>query len=204
MASCFSRVGSYDEAIALLRPLYETGDAEPEIYGQLSSLLSEGIGDIQSGLQIAKEAYVKFPEKPGVANNLAYVYLLKGDATSARPILEAHVQTPEEDSNPLNEVCLTATWGLLNILEGNLSEGIRLYKKARKLASQSGSKELENSATQKLHLELARLYLSRQEFRTAKTHVLKGLAIHDGTLIYEQQLQNLQNDLLLLGEGNGS
>jgi tetratricopeptide (TPR) repeat protein len=201
LALCFNRVGLYDEGIAQMQPLVDSGKATPEGYSLLSSLFSEGKGDYQTGLQIAKEAFKKFRDHDGVANLLAYQYLLSGDANSARPILEAYQERDEEQwTHPSYRITMTATEGLLRIVEGDFKEGARFYRKAEKLCSQLGYKETADAVVQKMHLELARAYVRNRNFESAKQHIREGLAVRGGYIAYEQHLQGLQKQLT----GNGS
>jgi tetratricopeptide (TPR) repeat protein len=201
LASCFERVGSYDDAIAQVKPIVESGRATADIYAQLGALLTEGKGEYESALQVLKEASRRFSDHAIVANNLAYLYLLIGDAHSARPILETSMQRLEDEwMHPGSKVCLTATYGLLKIVEGDFSEGMRLYRRAEKLCSQLGLKEMANIAVQKMHLELARAYVRNHDYQHAREHVREGLAIRDGKIAYEQHLQALKKRLLQVRE----
>jgi tetratricopeptide (TPR) repeat protein len=193
---CYEKVGLYDEGIAQLQGAVDSGNATSEIYSVLSALFCEGKGDYQTGLRIAKEAFRKFRNHDGIANLLAYMYLLTGDADSARPLIEAHREKDEEQwSHPTTRITLTATDGLLRIVEGDLKEGARLYKKAERLCLQMGYKELARCVLQKMHLELARAYVRNRNFESAKQQVREGLAIRGGRLAYEQHLQVLEKQL---------
>src|SRR5882724_8043302 len=96
LAVCYEKVGLYDESIAQIQGAVDSEKATPEIYSLLSALFCEGKGDYETGLRVAKEAFRKFRDHDGIANLLAYVYLLNGDANSARPIIEAHREKDEE------------------------------------------------------------------------------------------------------------
>lgn len=202
MALCLFNVGSYKESVDLLKLVYEAGGATPWIYAQLSDSLAEGLGDMNSAFRIGKEAYQKFPNESVVVNNLAYLYLTLGDAQSARPILEKHGKANKEHDS-LSELLLLATTGLLRIVEGDLVQGGRLYRKASRLAAQSGNERLRDAIMQKMYLELARAHLARQEHQSASENVQKGLTI-DGGLLFKQQLQTLQGSLRSLPPGNPS
>jgi Flp pilus assembly protein TadD len=204
LASCFEKVGLYDEAIAQIKPIVESGTATANIHAQLGGLLTEGGSDREAALTFLKEAFKKFKTNEIVANNLAYAYLLTGDAESARPIIEKCLRNLESQwTQPIHTICLTATYGLLRIIEGDLEEGIRLYRRAEKLCPQLGLKEFANTVIQKMHLELARAYFRKHEYQRAKGEVRKGLAVRDGKMIYEQQLLALENQLASMGGAVG-
>jgi Flp pilus assembly protein TadD len=57
-----------------------------------------------------------------VVNNLAYVYLMLGNAKAARPILES-LKPKGNAGKELSNVSLTVTSGLLHIVEGDLELG---------------------------------------------------------------------------------
>ncbi len=196
IAGSLEKIGLYDDAIAQLRPIVTTGKATPELYAILGSLLAEDKQDYKTALQTLKEGYSKYSENDILGNTLAYVYLTLGDAQSARPILERHRVTIEDKWAQLgNRICLTATYGLLRIVEGDIEEGIRLYKKAEQLSSEFGDKSLARTVAQKKHLELARAYVRNRDFQAAYEQIRKGLAIHDGRLSYDQQLRALEKDI---------
>jgi tetratricopeptide (TPR) repeat protein len=198
LAVCYNRVGMYDAAIAQIRGLVGSGNATPEIHCLLSALFFEGKGDYKTGLQIAKDAAKRFRDHDVVANMLAYAYLLTGDAASARRIIEAHIDKDDEQwTHPSTRVTFTATFGLLRILEGDFREGTRLYKKAEKMCSQLGLRDIANVVVQKMHLELARAHIRNQDFKAAIEEVREGLATRDGNLQYEQHLQALERQLSL-------
>jgi tetratricopeptide (TPR) repeat protein len=197
-SGCLDKIGAFNDAIAQIKPIYESGNATPEIYAELGGLLSDAKGDYDSALRVLEEAYAKFPDNPSVANNLAYLYAVTGDVKAARPILELQIQALEKDLLNPSRVSLTATWGLLRIGEGDLDEGARFYKKAEKLALQFGNKELAHAVVQKMHLELARAYIRVRDYEAAREHVQRGQVIHDGRLTYEQHLNELGKHLLSL------
>jgi len=197
LSVCYYQVGLYDTAIAQISGLVESGKATPEIQCFLSSVFFEGKGDYETGMRIAKDAFKRFRDNDVAANMLAYAYLLMGDPVAARPIIEAHIEKDDEHwTHPSTRVTFTATYGLLRITEGDLKEGTRLYRKAEKMCSQLGLKELARVVVQKMNLELARAYIRNRDFESATEKVREGLAIRDGNLQYEQHLQALEKRLL--------
>ena len=57
------------------------------------------------------------------------------------------------------KIVLTATFGLLHLVLGEIELGERYYWKAHKRALQAGQRELANRVSEKMHLEMARAYM---------------------------------------------
>jgi Flp pilus assembly protein TadD len=199
IAGCLTRCGLYDQAVREVRPFIESGKATEELYADMGRILADGKGDYQSALEILQQGYAKFSKKPAIANNLAYVYLMLGDATTARSILESIVPSKDDDDDDENQswrpVVLTATWGLVHITEGDLETGSRSYGEAERLALGLKNKELARTVNQKMHLELARAYLRKSDYQNARKHVRQGLSVHYGADNYERDLHVLDKRL---------
>ena len=198
MAGCLIRRGLYDQAVKQIKPFIESGKATEELYADMGRILADGKGDYHSALEILKQGYVKFSKKPTIANNLAYVYLLLGDAKTARSVLESIIPSKDdgdEESQPWHPVVLTATWGLVYITEGDLETGYRFYSKAERLALDLKNGELARTVNQKMHLELARAYFRQGDYQNARKQVRQGLAVHDAIDDYERDLHALDKRL---------
>jgi len=92
---------------------------------------------------------------------------------------------------------MTATWGLLHLVEGDLELGQEFYNEAKRLASTLGNKELARLVSQKMHLELARAFYRAGDRSVARKHLQQGLAIRDGMDFYHRDLQILDKNLRL-------
>jgi len=187
----------YDEAIRQLQPFIASGKAIPSLYADLGRILSDGKGDYEAALDVLTQGYEKSKRDFGVVNNLAYVYLLLGDAKAARSILEAFVPSNDSDKEVPTAVVMTATWGLLHLVEGDLELGQEFYNEAKRLASTLGNKELARLVSQKMHLELARAFYRAGDRSVARKHLQQGLAIRDGMDFYHRDLQILDKNLRL-------
>jgi hypothetical protein len=102
-------------------------------------------------------------------------------------VLEAHAR---EDSN--YEAILTATWGLVHLLEGKVETGIQAYKQASKSASRIGNRELAASILQKMHIEMAKLLLSKSDYASARQEITAGLLVKRGRELYRRELKLLR------------
>jgi tetratricopeptide (TPR) repeat protein len=199
-SNCLTRCGLYDQAITQFEPFIASGKAAPALYADLGRILSDAKGNYSSSLEVLRQGYEKFKRDFGVVNNLAYVYLMLGDAKAARLVLEPFELTDDSDKEVPTSVVLTATWGLLHIVEGELELGQQFYKEAQKLASTAGNKELARMVAQKMHLELARAFYRAGDSPVARKHVQQGLAIRDGSDLYNRDLQVLDRKLRSLSE----
>jgi hypothetical protein len=90
---------------------------------------------------------------------------------------------------------LAATWGLLYLWEGDIERGSEQYELAERLACEVPQSELRNIVRQKMHLELARAYLRRQDIASAEAEISLGLSVRAGRDIYAQSLMALRNEL---------
>jgi tetratricopeptide (TPR) repeat protein len=199
-SNCLTRCGLYDQAIAQFEPFIASGKAVPALYADLGRILSDAKGDYGSALDVLRQGYERSKRDFGVVNNLAYVYLMLGDAKAARLILESFEPTNDSHKEGSTSVVLTATWGLLHIVEGDLELGQQFYKEAQKLASTAGNKELARTVAQKMHLELARAFYRAGNSAATRKHVQQGLAISDGSDFYNRDLQVLDRKCRSLSE----
>jgi tetratricopeptide (TPR) repeat protein len=172
LAECLVRTDREIEAAQELRKLVEKGAATSLAYAMLGGIIVEPqIRDINGAISVLEEGYTKYPRDPRIGNNLAYVYLQAHLPGRARSILEDVGEFQEMD------VPLIATWGLLNLWEGNLIEGEEKYKQAEALARRRGQTQLAEQVRQKMHLEIARYYFRRKEYAPILPEVRKGLLL---------------------------
>jgi len=200
LASGFERPSLFREAINVLEMALKAGAASAFVYACLVSVLTDFSRDFEHAEDVVKEGRRLYPNDPLLANNLAYVFLMQGKTNEAREVLESRPlkQQPE----PPTDVYLTATWGLLHLLEGDLEKGKELYKSAEKLASSYGNRDLAKQVRQKMHLELARTYLREGDPQRASDHVQLGLDEGDAARVYALQLASLRR--LLDGSSPGA
>jgi tetratricopeptide (TPR) repeat protein len=154
-------------------------------------LMADYSRDMTGALAALREGNERFRGDPVIVNNLAYVYLMQGDARNARLVLES----TEINSVEAFKVPLIATWGLLYLWEGEIEKGRSEYRKAEELAVREGNKRLSRIVTQKMHLELARAYGRRGDIERAEMEVSGGLAINERSPYREDLL--LLNGILM-------
>jgi Flp pilus assembly protein TadD len=116
----------------------------------LSSLLADEFERYDEAINILKTGLLESPDSVPLKNNLAYVLLMKGAREEARRVLNSITEVA-----PREELYLAATRGLLEIHDGRLDEGRRLYNRAARLAGDEGTRNL---VLQKKALELAKAY----------------------------------------------
>jgi Flp pilus assembly protein TadD len=191
------RAGQYDQAIAVLRAVVDSGKGNQQAYADLGWLLADSSRDYSGSLHVLSEGYEKFKHDKLLVNNLAYAYLMCGDIQSARQLLEQHIQllAPDSELKGPSFSVLTATWGLLYVLEGDLKRGEQLYREAHRIASRFGDHSLANAVMQKMHLELARALLSAGDREGVERHLRAGLAIRRGRKLYEQDLRQFAEEV---------
>lgn len=193
IATCYERQNLYEEGIRELESIIKRGNAKPDVYGMLGFLLDYA-GDLNEALRYLNEGNHQYPRDETIAHNLIYVLLRKGDVTKGRRLLQEYQDLLEEyaEREPSYRSVLTATWGFLYILDGNVEFGSRLYKEAAKTSAHLGNRELSHAVLQKMHLELAKVFIARGEFEAARKETLAGLAIKNGRVPFRRELQRIQ------------
>jgi Flp pilus assembly protein TadD len=189
LSACFEKQGRYDEAIQQLEASIRRGNAPAKTYAYLGGMLADDTRDLTAALATLEEGHRFFPEDPIMINNLAYVYLLRGETAVARSLLASIPSgTPQS-------VYLVCTIGLLNLWEGNIKDGAAYYLEAERIASLEGKSQLARTVRQKMHLELARAYKRGGELQIALTEAEKGLRGKGGRLPYREDLESLLTEL---------
>jgi tetratricopeptide (TPR) repeat protein len=181
----------YEEAIALLEKRFAVGQDSPRMYAELSWLLIEIKRDSSKGCEVSREGFAKYGHTPELTNNLAYALLEDGKPEQARKILES-APTQLGASNSLDDVALTATWGLLHLYEGKLVEGREHYQAAERLARTFGDSQLASAVKQKMYLEVAKFHLAHGNRKGAEFEISRGLDVRGGRDYFEHQLRSLR------------
>jgi Flp pilus assembly protein TadD len=183
----------HDEAISVLQTLISTGSAPSSAYSDLGSLLAEWREDVDDAVSILREGLRRDPTNKIMLNNLAYVYLMRGETKLARAVLD---QVEEDDSTA---IIFAATRGLLCLLEGDIEAGDQLYKEAETLAFHRGLKKLAVSVRQKRCLEVARAYIRNGRVQEASELLKIGTKTLGGMRFYpfQDQLLSLSQKFML-------
>lgn len=176
-----------------LRRLTQSPTVSARAYSVLGYFLSDHVRDLDAAIAVLQEGYDKFPGDPGIANNLAYVYLMAGSPSKARPVLERVAPEDVTDS-----IYLIATWGLLYLWEGDLTNAHRQYAQAAELARRNGRRDVAQTARQKMHLEFGRHYLRTGDSVRANKEIKAGLEL-EGSRTYKEDLRTMDK-LLAAGE----
>ncbi len=181
-----------NKAITVVQGLVQAGGASPDAYKQLASLMMDWKQDFSAALAVLNEAQQRFPHDVGVMNLLAYIHLMQGDPGSARAVLAAVPKRVPQ----IEEILLSATWGLVHLWEGNFEKGKEGYLRAEQIARQQERGNLIPIILQKMHLELARAYKRAGDLKKAQREVRAGLTKqHAGS--YRRDLERLAKDLQL-------
>jgi Flp pilus assembly protein TadD len=188
ISSGYARLNRFQDALAEVSPLLESGNATSDTYAQLGWLHS-WLGDFDKALSVAKAGNERYPRVPGLINNLAYVYLELGRVSEARAALESLRKSTDQHAE------LIATHGLLRLWEGDFNGARELYQRAAQKASESGNKELSRKVRQKLHLELAKAFVRQGNFDLAQVEIQRGLAVRVAALSYDDHLKQLARSL---------
>ena len=151
-------------------------------------------GDGLNAERVLREGHAKYPEDRSIIHNLSYVLLMNRKVDEGRHILDKYHDLLDayahEDAN--YEAVLTATWGLVYFLEGKIEVGIQVYKQASKSAFRIGNRELAAAILQKMHIEVAKLFLSENDYASAKREIAAGLLIKRGREPYRRALNLLK------------
>jgi len=193
LAWIYVHQGFYDEGIRELEPIVESGKAEACIYNTLGCVL-EYKGDASQATRVLREGHAKYPDDLTIIHNLSYVLLMNHKVVEGRQILEKYRDPLDAYARqfPNYDPILTATWGLIYLLEGKVELGIQLYKQAAKSASRIGNRELAGSILQKMHIEMTKLLLSEGDMIAARRELAAGLSIKRGREPYRRELKLLQ------------
>ncbi len=192
-AYVLSEENRFEEAIELLYKELATGNASGGSYAELGWFLTDVRGDFEAAEKVLFEGVTRYPQFPGLVNNLAYVLLMHGRPIEARKILSSLQSTKE--LRLVDTVALTATWGLLHLWEGDIVAGRHYYQQAEMMAHESSDKNLPRIVRQKMHLELAKAFLRENKIDVAKSETLQGLSIKGGREFYEHDLTCLNKQL---------
>jgi tetratricopeptide (TPR) repeat protein len=193
LSRVYENQGLYDEGIHVLEPLIKAGTANASVYSTLGCML-EYRRESSRAVMVLKEGHEKYPDDYTIIHNLAYVLLMSGEAVEGRRILETYQRILNEATNeePDYEPVLTATWGLVYMLEGKIEVGIQFYKQAAKLAARLGNRQLAGAVMQKMHLEVAKLFLNQSDYASARREIDAGLLVKRGREPVRRELKQLR------------
>jgi hypothetical protein len=149
--------------------------------------------DLAAAERVLLDGATRYPQFPGIVNNLAYVLLMDGRPGDARRILASF--GPKVEQTIEDAVALMATWGLLYFWEGDLVTGREFYERAEKMAGEAVDENLPATVRQKMHLELAKAHLRRHDMSSARAEVSRGLSVRGGREVYRLALASTSESL---------
>jgi tetratricopeptide (TPR) repeat protein len=183
-------LGLVDEAIAILQRVIAENENLSEGFATLGFILADEKRDYAEALSVLSEGHERFPFDVAISNNLAYVNLMLGHVSAAREVLATVSPQEIKDS-----VFLTATVGLLRLLEGDTELAEQHYMASEKLARGRGRPKLAKAVRQKMHLEFARALMRKGELVEALKHAKRGLSVA-ARRSYGDDLREIQRSLL--------
>ena len=192
-AVCLDAVGKSDTAIYDLSDWVGDGSAPPAAWAVLGEFLCDSSNDLDTAVRVLSEANELFPRDAMVVNNFAYVLLMANQPAAARQVLESFPARNLPKAGPLIAI-MTATRGLLSLREGDPQLGEERYREAAKIAHKEGLFDLEATALQKMHVELALWHLAHREHKSAVREVRLGLNYLQPSR-YRRDLERLDRDL---------
>ena len=134
----------------------------------LSSLLSTHLDDHAGAIKIADSSLLANPRHPSLLNNRAFALATIGKLDEAEATI-TEIKSEGIHQNPTNQICTTATLGLIAFRRGESEKGERLYRKAMRMAHDARNVDLAARAG---------IFLLREAHRAKMDHVVK-----DSTLL---------------------
>ena len=134
----------------------------------LSSLLSTHLDDHAGAIEIADSSLLANPRHPSLLNNRAFALATIGKLDEAEASI-TEIKSEGIHQNPTNQICATATLGLIAFRRGESEIGERHYRKAMRMAHDAQNVDLAARAG---------IFLLREAYRAKMDHVLK-----DSTLL---------------------
>jgi tetratricopeptide (TPR) repeat protein len=172
--------GEISETSKYLKNFLEQNKKFAPAYALLSTVYTEFTYEYKKAIELNIDGLNNLPNNWAIINNLAYSYLMDDDVINAKTILE-------KAKDITNNVFLTATRGLLEVRNGNLEEGRRLYNLAASMARYD--ERLNKEVEQKKNLELARYYFKIKRYDMAKDHLNKVLSTRFQNTVYAVQVK---------------
>jgi hypothetical protein len=121
---------------------------------------------------------------------VAAIALTYDETTAARRVLMAVPKT----ISAKEAVVLSATWGLLNLHDGNFDDARKGYEQAEQLARHHGRSDWVPQIRQKMHLEFARAYSRQGDVKAAAREIKRGLT-KPGQDVYRRDLEQMSRML---------
>jgi Flp pilus assembly protein TadD len=121
-----------DEAVRWAELWAEADWLNPTASGAAVHLLVDLAGRVQDAAALGRAALRRFPHDRLLANNTAYAAALAGKPDEAKQLLLPWRDSLEDD------VVMSATWALTEVLSGDLVHGCERYQRARELADRRG------------------------------------------------------------------
>ncbi|MBC8230023.1 tetratricopeptide repeat protein [bacterium] len=189
-AICF-RVFDYQQAIKYYQQAIDSFPKLSHPYLGLSFILVEDKHDFDEAIDLLKKAIEQEGlSDPMLSNNLAYAYLLKGNHTSAKQILDTVIK--DADANPI----LWATLGLYHLKCGNIQKGNQLYDEAIRKTQE---KWLQIELKKKKAIEMAKALFEKMP-QQVLTELKKAVSLKPQTIFNRQADALLQSILIRINK----
>lgn len=133
----------------------------------LSSLLSTHIDDHERAIKAAELGLLANPKHPVLLNNRAFA-LATIDRLNEAEVDIREITREGKKLSSTNQICTTATLGLVALRRGHLEEGERLYREAMRMAHAAQKDDLAATAG---------VFLLREAHLAGIDHVLKDATV---------------------------
>ena len=129
----------------------------------LSSLLSTHLDDHEGAIKAADSGLLANPRHPSLLNNRAFALATIGRLNEAEANIR-EIKSEGTNQNVTNQICTTATLGLIALRRGQSGEGEQLYRKAMRMAHDAQNTDLAARAG---------IYLLREAYLAGLSHLVK-------------------------------
>jgi tetratricopeptide (TPR) repeat protein len=172
LAISLNEARRHEDAAAIYEGLIADEEAEPRVFSNLAGVYTDYLDDPHRAAGVAAKGLALSPSDPILVNNLAYALLMAGDVDEAEKVLESPVVPNSQEL-----IALTATRGLLRLLQGDVNSGRRLYDEALSLSQNESTRERVRA---KRDLEVARALLRLRQSSAEAQALLQKAAIMGG------------------------
>ena len=133
----------------------------------LSSLLSTHLDDHDEAIKAANSGLLVNPRHPSLLNNRAFALATIGRLNEAEADIR-EIRSEGTDQNITNQICTTATLGLIALRRGESEKGEHLYRKSMQMAYDAQNIDLAARAG---------IFLLREAYLAGLSHLMKDVSV---------------------------
>ena len=158
----------------------------------LSSLLSTHLDDHAGAIEIADSSLLANPRNPSLLNNRAFALATIGKLDEAQGAI-AKIKSEGIDQHTTNQICTTATLGLIAFRRGESEKGERLYREAMRKAQDAQNLDLAARAGIFFLREAERAKMDQVVEDPTVLNVVHAKGLHPSTVSLKRKI--LEPDL---------